>query len=274
VTSSRDGYDSNPTGHDVGARSPQCTTNRITGEAPMAQVALDRLAEVFVEVADTLVDDFDVIDFLQMITRRARELTDASTAGLLLDAGAGRLQLMAASDEETRLLELFQLQHNEGPCLDAFTTGAAIVNADLAAATGRWPTFAPRAVAAGFRSVHALPLRLRTTVIGALNLFSDRPGTLDEVDVRVVQALADVATIGLLQERAIHDGEVLTEQLQHALNSRVVIEQAKGALARARGISVDQAFLALRDHARRNNRKLVDVALQVVSDRADLHDPT
>lgn len=232
----------------------------------MATVAPARLAEVFVEVADTLVDDFDVIEFLQMITTRTSELVSVPAVGLLLDDGRGRLQFMAASDEETRLLELFQIQHNEGPCLDAFTLGTPVVNADLSHAESRWPTFAPRAAASGFRSVHALPLRLRSTVIGALNLFGTDAGSLEPGDVKIVQALADVATIGLLQEKTIRHGELLTEQLQHALNSRVVIEQAKGALARTHGIGVDAAFELLRSYARNHNRKLVDLARIVVTE--------
>jgi len=232
----------------------------------MATVAPARLAEVFVEVADTLVDDFDVIEFLQMITTRTSELVSVPAVGLLLDDGRGRLQFMAASDEETRLLELFQIQHNEGPCLDAFTLGTPVVNADLANAEDRWPTFAPRAAAAGFRSVHAIPLRLRSAVIGALNLFGTDAGSLEPGDVKIVQALADVATIGLLQEKTIRHGELLTEQLQHALNSRVVIEQAKGALARTHGIGVDAAFELLRSYARNHNRKLVDLARVVVTE--------
>jgi transcriptional regulator with GAF, ATPase, and Fis domain len=232
----------------------------------MAAVAPDRLAEVFVEVADTLVDDFDVIEFLHMITSRTAELAAVPAVGLLLDDGRGRLQLMAASDERTRLLELFQLQNNEGPCLDAFRSGTAVVNADLRLADSRWPTFAPRAAASGFRSVHALPLRLRSNVLGALNLFGADAGVLEPADVRIVQALADVATIGLLQEKAIRQGEVLTQQLQLALNSRVVIEQAKGALARTHGIDVDAAFELLRGYARANNRKLVDLARIVVTE--------
>jgi len=236
----------------------------------MPQVAPERLAEVFVEVADTLVDDFDVIEFLQMIATRTRELVAVTAVGLLLDDGRGRLQVMAASDEEARLLELFQLQHNEGPCLDAFTLGTPVVNADLTGAADRWPTFAPRASAAGFRSVHAFPLRLRATVIGALNLFGTEVGSLRPADVKIVQALADVATIGLLQEKAIRHGEVLTEQLQHALNSRVVIEQAKGALARMLGVSVDEAFDLLRGYARNHNRKLVDLARLVITEPESL----
>jgi transcriptional regulator with GAF, ATPase, and Fis domain len=236
----------------------------------MPTVAPDRLAAVFVEIADTLVDDFDVIEFLQMITARTSELVSVPAVGLLLADARGRLQFMAASDEATRLLELFQLQHNEGPCLDAFTTGAQVVNADLGQAAGRWPAFAPRASAGGFRSVHALPLRLRTTVIGALNLFGTDAGVLEPADVKVVQALADIATIGLLQEKAIRHGEVVTEQLQHALNSRVVIEQAKGALARMHGVDVDAAFVMLRSYARNHNRKLVDLARLVVTDPAQV----
>jgi len=234
----------------------------------MAMVAADRLAQVFVEVADTLVDDFDIIDFLNMITVRASELASVATVGLLLDDGYGRLQFMAASDERTKLLELFQVQNNEGPCLDAFTTGRPVVNADLLNAADRWPTFAPRAAATGFRSVHALPMRLRNTVIGALNLFGSTVGRLDEGDIRILQALADVATIGLLQEKAIRQGEVLTEQLQHALNSRIVIEQAKGALARIHGVDVDAAFALLRGYARNHNLKLADVARHVVTEPA------
>ncbi len=232
----------------------------------MPTVSRERLAEVFVEMADTLVDEFDLIEFLQMVTTRTAELANVSAVGLLLADHHGQLQFMAASDEATRLLELFQIQHHEGPCLDAFTARAPIMNADLSQAADRWPVFAPRATGSGFRSVHALPLRLRNQVIGALNMFGTGTGALDPADVHVVQALADVATIGLLQERAIHRAEVLTEQLQGALNSRVVIEQAKGALAQTHGVDVDIAFERLRAYARRNNRRLSDVAHAVITE--------
>jgi transcriptional regulator with GAF, ATPase, and Fis domain len=232
----------------------------------MATVEPQRLAEVFVEAADTLVDDFDVIEFLQMVTFRTSELVAVPAVGLLLDDGRGRLQFLAASDEATRMLELFQIQHNEGPCLDAFSTGAPVVNADLRSAEDRWPTFAPRAAAGGFRSVHALPLRLRSTVLGALNLFGSDVRMLEPADVAIVQALADVATIGLLQQAAIRRGELLTEQLQHALNSRVVIEQAKGVLARVHDVDVDAAFELLRGYARSHNLRLIELARLVVAD--------
>jgi GAF domain-containing protein len=243
-------------------------------EALMATVSHERLAEVFVEVADTLVDDFDLIEFLQMITARTAELIGVPAVGLLLADAHGQLQVMAASDEATRLLELFQLQIREGPCLDAYATQIPVVNADLRTAGDRWPAFAPQATAIGYRSVHALPLRLRAKVIGALNLFGTHTGGLEPGDVKVVQALADVATIGLLQERAIHHGEVLTEQLQHALTSRVVIEQAKGVLARAHDVDVDRAFDLLRSYARNHNLKLLDLARIVVTDPASLPDLT
>jgi GAF domain-containing protein len=240
----------------------------------MPTVSRERLAEVFVEVADTLVDDFDLIEFLRTVTARAAELVDVAAVGLLLADPHGQLQFMAASDERTRLLELFQLQHHEGPCLDCFRTGTPVVNADLRTATARWPVFAPHAADLGFRSVHALPLRLRHQVIGALNLFGTDTGRLGPDDVLVVQALADVATIGLLQEQTIHRAEILTEQLQGALNSRVVIEQAKGALARTHHIDVDQAFELLRRYARNHNRKLVELAHTVLSDPADVPELT
>lgn len=232
----------------------------------MSTVPSERLAEVFVEVADTLVDEFDLIEFLQLVTLRTSEVAGTAAAGLLLADHGGRLQFMAASDEQSELLELFQVQALEGPCQDCFAQGVAVVNADLASATARWPRFAPRAVAAGFRSVHAFPLRLRQETIGALNLFGHDVGRMSRDDERVVQGLADVATIGLLQERAIRRGEVLTEQLQGALNSRVVIEQAKGVLAQIHGITVDEAFAMLRSHCRDHHLRLGDVAQGVVDD--------
>jgi GAF domain-containing protein len=237
----------------------------------MTTVSAERLAKTFVEVSDTLVDEFDLIEFLHTLTVRTADLVGATAAGLLLADQRGRLEFMAASDENTRLLELFQVQTSEGPCLDAFRTATPVVNADLRIAAGRWPRFAPRATAAGFRSVHAFPMRLRTEVIGALNVFgADGTSELDTADIPVVQALADVATIALLQERTIRRGEILSEQLQGALNSRIVIEQAKGALAQANGISVDEAFTLLRDYARRNNRRLSEVAHSIFTDPAGI----
>jgi GAF domain-containing protein len=178
----------------------------------------------------------------------------------------GRLQFMAASNSAGETLELFQLQNSEGPCLDCFTSGEPVVNADLAHAS-RWPIFAPRAIQLGYQSVHAFPMRLREHIIGALNLFGSGHARFDAADIRLVQALADVATIALMQERTIRRAEELTEQLQGARTRRVVIEQAKGAVAALRGISTDDAFDLLRTRARSNQRRLVDVAQAVLDER-------
>jgi hypothetical protein len=237
----------------------------------MPAVSAERLATVFVEVADTLVDDFDLVEFLQMLTRRVAGLFETGEVGLLLADHRDRLTFMAASDESARLIELFQLQHNDGPCLDAFRTARPVTNVDLAAAGRKWPTFAPRAAQAGFQSVHAFPLRLRSDVIGAMSVFGSAT-ELDDADTRIVQCLADVAVIGLLQERAIRRGEILTEQLQGALNSRIVIEQAKGVVAQARGLNPDEAFTLIRDYARGHNRRLSDVANAIVADLPALPD--
>jgi transcriptional regulator with GAF, ATPase, and Fis domain len=226
-----------------------------------------RLAEAFVEMADTLVDDFDLIDFLHLLTVRSVSLLDVSAAGLLLTDQRDTLRLVAASTEQTRLLELFQLETYEGPCVDCFTTGRPVVVADLAVAVDRWPAFVPRALETGFASVHALPMRLRTDVVGALNLFGNRPGALTQNIVQLGQALADVATVGLLQARTIRRREILAEQLQTALNSRVIIEQAKGVLAERHNVDMAEAFALLRTSARSRNRRLSDLAREIV-DRA------
>ncbi len=239
---------------------------RQSQEVGMTVVSAERLAEIFVEVADTLVDDFDLIDFLHMLADRATDLVGAAAAGLVLADARGRLQYMAGSAENVKPVELFQLQDGEGPCLDAIRTGQAVIDVDLGRAAGRWPRFAPRATAAGFQSVHAFPLRLRHQTIGAMNVFgATRGGDFTGADVPIMQALADVAAISLLQERAIHRGGVLTEQLQGALNTRIVIEQAKGAVAQARGITVDEAFALIRGHARSHHRKLTELAHAIVA---------
>jgi GAF domain-containing protein len=227
-------------------------------------IRIERLADVFVDVADTLVKDFDVIDFLHTVAAHAAEITGTSAAGLMLSDADGRLHYMGASDEEVGLLELFQVQNDEGPCLDCYRTGEAVVELDLAQDPPRWPAFAPRALAAGIRSVHAFPMRVRERVIGALNVFGADRGALSSDEARVVQALADVATIAILQERALHQAEILTEQLNYALNSRIVIEQAKGAVARTFGVSVDEAFEIIRGHARSDRVRLTDLAYRVV----------
>src|ERR1700729_2305095 len=225
------------------------------------------LSETFVELTDTMVAGFDVIDFLHVLTDRSVQLLDASAAGLLLADPRGELRVVAASSEAARLLELFQLQNDQGPCLDCFRSGRPVTGpggpappADLAAGAARWPRFAAAAREAGFGAVQALPMRLRNQVIGALNLFRASPGTFDPADIRVGQALADVATISLLQERSMRHSDTLNEQLQTALNSRVVIEQAKGKLAERLGLDMGQAFNLLRDYARARNLRLSALA--------------
>jgi GAF domain/ANTAR domain len=227
------------------------------------------LTRAFVDLADTLVSDFDVADLLHSLVEHCVTLLDADAAGLLLTDQRGGLQVLASSSEQARLLELFQLQADEGPCLECFRTGQAVSVPDLSKTTDRWPQFARAAGGAGYAAVHALPLRLRKEVIGALNLFGNQTGDLPKEDLDVAQALADVATIGILQERAIHNREVVVEQLQGALNSRIVIEQAKGLLAEAGGIDMDAAFVALRQMARRTNSLLAQVARDLVEGRVE-----
>jgi GAF domain-containing protein len=229
------------------------------------------LAETFVMLADTLVEDYDIVDLLGRLATACVSLLGVTATGLLLDDQKGNLAVVGSSSEETRLLEIFQLQNDQGPCLDCVRTGTAVTSTDLAADQARWPLFVPAAVAAGFRSVVALPLRLREHTIGGLNLFHDRAGPVPQADRRLAQALADVATIGILQQRSAHRSALLAEQLQLALNSRIIIEQAKGVLAERNGVDMNAAFGALRQHARQRNIKLTDLALAVV--RGDI-DPS
>lgn len=225
----------------------------------------ERLAQVFVELSDTLIENFDVVDFLQTLTDRCVELLGADAAGLMLTDQRGGLQLMAATLERARLLEVFELQIQEGPCLECFTDGLPITNVDLAEAHRRWPVFTPEAIGAGFGATHALPMRLRGRVIGALNLFTDQPVHLSGTDLGIGQAMADVATIGLLHQRNAQEQTILSEQLQTALHSRVLVEQAKGSLAARADISVADAFTKLRLYARSNQLTLTDVAAAVVA---------
>jgi hypothetical protein len=242
------------------------------GKQPGASAGTSRehvLADTFVMLADTLVDDYDVVDLLQQLAESCVSLLGAAAAGLLLVDQRGGLAVVASSSEETRLLEVFQLQNNEGPCLDCVTGASPVISGDLDGDSSRWPLFVPAATEVGFRSVVAVPMRLRAAVVGGLNLFYDQPLALPAADQRIAQALADVATIGILQQRVAHRSQVLAEQLQQALNSRVTIEQAKGVMAERDTIGMDDAFARIRRHARDHNLKLTEVALAVV--RGDIH---
>lgn len=223
-----------------------------------------RLAETFVELADTLVADFDIVDFLHTLANRSADLFEAAEAGVMLGDQRGGLKVMASSSERARLLELFELQNEQGPCLDSYRSGDPVDSEDILAEE-RWPLFTAAAKVAGFRSVHSFPLRFRSEVIGALNLFRTEPGLLQKEDLLAAQAMADIATISILQERALREAKVLADQLQRALNSRVVIEQAKGVLAERAKIKLDDAFNLLRTYARNHNLRLHDVATAVVS---------
>jgi GAF domain-containing protein len=227
-----------------------------------------QLRDTFVELADTLVADYDVIEFLDGLTRRVVDLLGVTACGVLLADYLGALNVIAASSEQTRLLELFQLQNSQGPCLDAYHSGQPVLCASLDDdAAQKWPLFAPAARDAGFAAVYALPMRLRDQVIGAVNLFSDTVGRMTADEIELAQSLADVATIGILHERIVRRHDEVTGQLQTALNSRILIEQAKGVIAERLGLSVADAFTSLRRHARNTNTKLTDVAAAVVYDR-------
>jgi GAF domain-containing protein len=223
------------------------------------------LSRAFVGLADTLVDDYDIIDLLDRLVNYSVELLAADAAGILLADSQRTLRVVASSQEDAEVMELLQLQADQGPCMDCFSIGAPVSVPDLAEAAGRWPVFVAAVAERGaYRSVHALPLRLRSEAIGTLNLFHGQPGVLPDADLTVGQALADVATIGILSERAIRRSEVLTEQLQAALNSRVIIEQAKGVLAQRGNLTMAAAFDRLRRHARTHNTRLSEVARQVI----------
>jgi GAF domain-containing protein len=222
------------------------------------------LADTFVMLADNLVEDYDIVDLLDRLAAACVRLLGVAAAGLLLIDQQGHLTVVASSSEETRLLEIFQLQNDQGPCLECVRTGAAVVSGDLDADRVRWPQFATFALSAGYRSVAALPMRLREQTIGGLNLFGGRSGPVSPQDQRLAQALADVATIGILQQRSAQRSNLLAEHLQRALNSRVVLEQAKGVLAERNNMSMEEAFDLLRMYARDHNVKLTELAMAVV----------
>jgi GAF domain-containing protein len=227
------------------------------------------LADTFVRLADTMVDDYDVVDLLDQLVTACVQVLGVTAAGLLLDDQKGNLALVASSSHESRLLELFVLQNNEGPCLDCVRTGTAVTTGNLDDDRARWPLFVPAARMAGFRSVAAVPMRLREQTIGGLTLFRDRPESVSLVNRRLAQAFADVATIGILQQRSLHRSHLLSEQLQAALTSRIVIEQAKGVVAERDRLTMDDAFGLLRRYARDHNLKLTEVAQAVVTSGLD-----
>jgi GAF domain-containing protein len=223
----------------------------------------DRLSRTMVELADTLVHGFDVVEFLQSLSTSCVGLFGLASAGVMLHDNRQNLQVIASSDERGRALELLELQNSEGPCLDAYRLKRP-VQAVAEEALDRWPMFTPHAQSMGYQAYIAVPMRLRDQVIGALNLFRDEGHVLHAQELREAQALADIATIGLLNERALRESRLVAEQLQHALTSRVVLEQAKGALASMLDCDVDEAFKVMRTYARNHNLRLGDIARQVI----------
>jgi GAF domain-containing protein len=222
------------------------------------------LARTLVELADTLVDDFELVDLLATLTERCVEVLDVAAVGILLAEPGADLRVMGWSSEALHLVELFELQAQEGPCLDCYRSGDQVVNEDLDAATDRWPRFAPVAIAAGYHAVDAVPMRLRRVVIGALNLFRTEPTSLSDDDVVAAQAIADLATISILQHHAISDAHTDNLQLGAALDTRMIVEQATGIVAERQGIETARAFARIRNHARRNDTRLADVASRII----------
>jgi GAF domain/ANTAR domain len=225
-----------------------------------------RVLDAVVSLVDSLLGDFDVVDLLTELTERCAQLLDVASAGLLLADPLDQLRLLAATTEETRNLELFQLQADEGPCVDCYFTGQPVSVADLEAEADRWPRFVPAALDAGFASVHAVPMRAAGIVMGALGLFGARPGALDDADLLVGQTLAHIAAVAILQEHPLSPSTVM-QQLRNALTSRVHVEQAKGFLRESLDVSVEQAFQLLRDYAHTHGDHLTDVARALMTDR-------
>lgn len=225
------------------------------------------LVATLVEMADNLVDSYDVIDVLTLLSERCVETIDVAAAGVMLAQPGGKLQYLASSSDTMRVLELYQIQANEGPCVDCYLTGKAIVNRQLVDPDEDWPSFTPRAIEQGFQSVHCLPMRLRGRTVGALNLFRTDVGLLTPEDVTVAQGLADVATIAILQHEASVGAQLLNDQLSRALNSRIIIEQAKGMICQSLSCDMVEAFARLRTHARNHNFRLTNVAANLVQGR-------
>ena len=225
----------------------------------------ERLFDAFATLADTLVAGYDVLDLLQSLVDYCHDLLDIDSAGILLANADGELEVVASTNEANTLVEIMQLDADAGPCLESFRTRAVVSVPDIDVDSDRWPDFAAIAGAQGIHSVYAIPLRLRQTTIGTLNLMREQRGEINQYDIRAAQALADVATIGILQERTIRDASTIRDQLQRALSSRIVIEQAKGVVAETAKVSMDTAFERIRSHARKHQTPLSEVARQLVA---------
>lgn len=224
------------------------------------------LVDTFVELADTMVSGYDIVDLLYRLVSRCARTLGAADAGILLPDPQGSLEVVASTSERSQLISLLQLDEQQGPCLEAYHSGQSVTVRDFTAIQDRWPRFAAAAGELGYQWMHAIPLRLREEIIGSLNLFGDQPDTLTAEDARAARGLADIATIGILHERAFRESDLARTQLQHALDSRVVIEQAKGVLSHTHGVDMEEAFRLLRERARSAQRKLADVAREIIAD--------
>lgn len=228
------------------------------------QTRESKLAHTFVTLADTLVVDYDIVDVLQTLVEQTSEILEAADAGILIPTAAGHLEVVASTSERSQLISLLQLRVDEGPCVDAYNSGAIVAVDNIASTYARWPHFATSAAAVGYQAMYAIPMRLRDETIGSLNLFSDRVGPMPLADTTIARALTDVATISILQERALRESDIAREQLQRALDSRVLIEQAKGVLSHLEQIEMDEAFTLLRHRARSSGRRLSVVAKEII----------
>ena len=225
----------------------------------------ERVSAAFVRITDTLVADYDVLDLLHALVEVSVDLLDATAAGLLLADPHGELQVLASTSERSQLVEILQLQAGAGPCVECYLTGKPVAVEDIRSLNGKWPEFQTAALSQGFRSVHAVPMRVHGKTIGAMGLFGEQPGSMAREDAAIGQALADVATISILQERTLRESALVNEQLQRALNSRILIEQAKGVIAHTAGVNMEEAFRRLREFARANHQTLHDTATHVIN---------
>ncbi|MGW0903191.1 ANTAR domain-containing protein [Streptomyces sp. NPDC002853] len=222
------------------------------------------IARTFVELADTLVEDFDVIDFLHQMTVRCQELLDVTDAAVFLAHPNLNLHSPAPCDPSPALQDVVDAACRQGPAVDAHRTTRPVASLRLVDAAARWPQFTPHLLNAGYTLATALPMRLRQDNIGSLLLLHTGDRALNPDDLALAQALADAATIGLIQARTIRQQHTVNEQLHGALQSRIIIEQAKGVLAARSNVTLNQAFDVLRRYARQHRILLSRVARDVI----------
>jgi transcriptional regulator with GAF, ATPase, and Fis domain len=230
----------------------------------------EQVSAAFLRLTTTLTTRYDVLELLHILVEESVRLLEVTQAGLLLADPHGDLQVLASTSEESRLVEVLQLQAGEGPCIDCYRTGTVVTIDDISTLGSRWPVFQKTASDQGFLSVHAVPLRIHNRTIGAMGLFSANRGALTQEDAAIGQALADVATISLIHERTLRESKIINDQLQRALNSRIAIEQAKGVISHTASVDMGEAFARLRNYSRSHNQSLHDTAAQVISRALDL----